>query len=202
MLSSRIPRLTPYQHQHHTTKNNHYHNKDKKMSPLPVRKRRASGEAPAPPAKREPKTDPKPESGTQPAEEMPTQSMSKQQTPGSDDRISETSEKDATPPAGSTPEPSLPIVDPVQEDDVETSNVSGVPGGNTKTQPPSNEVRWTIPGMRPGTMHSIRKVILPERHFVSREGNAAMRYPQGHIAHHTLQAKKSKWLAEVCKEMT
>jgi len=171
------------------------------MSPETGRKRRASGEAPAPPAKREPKTDPKPESDTRPAEEMPTQSMSKQKTPESDDRISETSEKQATPPAGSASEPTLPIVDSVQEDDVATNNVSGVPGMDTKTQAPGNGVRWTIPGMPPGTIHSIRKVILRKADFVGREGIAALRHPPDHIAHRTFQAKKSKWLAEVCEEM-
>ncbi|KLO81566.1 Uncharacterized protein Y057_7544 [Fusarium fujikuroi] len=135
---------------------------------------------------------PEPEQDPEPAEE---------ETLEPDTEIPETSEKQATPPAGSTPEPTLPTVDSVQEDDVETNNVSGIPDVNTKTQAPSNGVRWTVPGMRPGTMHSIRKVMLPERHFVSREGNAAVRYPPYHIVHRTLQAKKSKWLAEVCKEM-
>lgn len=140
----------------------------------------------------EPEPEPEPEQDPEPAEE---------ETLEPDTEIPETSEKQATPPAGSTPEPTLPTVDSVQEDDVETNNVSGIPDVNTKTQAPSNGVRWTVPGMRPGTMHSIRKVMLPERHFVSREGNAAVRYPPYHIVHRTLQAKKSKWLAEVCKEM-
>ncbi|KAF5623658.1 hypothetical protein F25303_11762 [Fusarium sp. NRRL 25303] len=116
-------------------------------------------------------------------------------------QFSETSEKQVTPPAGSTPEPSLPVIDSAQEAGIEANNVSGIPDANTETQPPSNGVRWTIPGMPQDSVRLIRKLILPERHFGSRRGNAAVRNGESEDARRTFQAKKSKWLAEVCKEM-
>jgi hypothetical protein len=112
--------------------------------------------------------------------------------------VPETSEKQALPAVGQTPDPALPVVDHTDTgDDVETGNVSSIPGSNAETR-----VKWTIPGMPRDSVRSLRKLQLPVRRFGSRVGNASMRNNRLHIVRRTLQAKKSKWLSEVCKDMT
>ncbi|KAF5546390.1 hypothetical protein FMEXI_5651 [Fusarium mexicanum] len=107
-----------------------------------------------------------------------------------------------TPPPHATPDPTLQTSECTQnEADIQMNQVSRVANGNTQTQTPSNRIRWTIPGMPRDSIESVRTLQLPVRRFGSRDGNASMRNDPSHGARETLQGKKSKWLAELCKNL-
>ncbi|KAF5575518.1 uncharacterized protein FSUBG_13900 [Fusarium subglutinans] len=98
--------------------------------------------------------------------------------------------------------PTLQTTESTQnEADVQMNQVSSVADGSAETQPSSNKVRWTIPGLPRDSIRSSRTLQLPVRRFGSRDGNASMRNDPSHGVRETLQGKKSKWLAELCKNL-